>query len=102
MMSRPLPTRRQAILSCVIVWLTALACAALLSAAVLVPAPPVVLPLIVATCIGGPMLAALELPVSIAALRAGRAGRRPRDARLLADMRRYLRQLPETQHPLDL
>jgi len=102
MMSRPLPTRCQAILICVIVSLTAVACAALLTAAVLVPAPPVVLPLIVATCIGGPMLAALELPVSIAVLRAGRAARRARDARLLADMRHYLRQLPETQHPLDL
>jgi hypothetical protein len=102
MMSRPLPTRHQAILICVIVSLTALACTALLSAAVLVPAPPVALPLVVATCIGGPMLAALELPVSIAVLRAGRAARRPRDARLLADTRRDLRQLPETEHPLDL
>ena len=68
----------------------------------LVPAAPVVLPLIVATCIGGPMLAALELPVSVAVLRAARTGHRARDARLLADMRRYLRQLPETRHPLDL
>jgi hypothetical protein len=95
MSPRPLPTRRQAILACVSVALTTLTCAALVSAAVLVPAPAVVVPLLVATCIGCPMRAALELPASIAVLRAG-------DARLLADMRQDLRQLPETQHPLDL
>jgi hypothetical protein len=103
MSPRPLPTRRQAILACVFVALTTLTCAALVSAAVLVPAPAIVVPFLVATCIGCPMRAALELPTSIAVLRAGRADRRTRgDARLLADMRRHLRQLPETQHPLDL
>ena len=102
MMSRSLPTRRQAVLACAFVALTALTCAVLLSAAVLVPAPAVVVPFVVAICIGCPMLAALELPASIAVLRAGRTGRRAPDARLLADMRRYLQQLPETQHPLDL
>jgi hypothetical protein len=35
-------------------------------------------------------------------LRAGRRTKAAPDARVLADMRRYLRQLPETQHPLDL
>jgi hypothetical protein len=87
---------------CVCVALTALICAGLLSAAVLVPAPPLVVPLIVATCIGCPMLGALALPSSLAVLRAGRARRRAPDAHLLDDMRRYLQQLPETQHPLDL
>jgi hypothetical protein len=82
--------------ACVFVALTTLTCAGLVSAAVLVPAPPVVVPFLVATCIGCPMGAALELPASLAALRAGR------DARLLADLRRDLRRLPETQHPLDL
>jgi hypothetical protein len=77
-----------------------LTCAGLVSAAVLVPAPPVVVPFLVATCIGFPMRAGLELPASVAVLRAGRHTRG--DARLLADMRRHLRQLPETQHPLDL
>ena len=49
------------------------------------------------------MWAALELPVSIAVLRADRSARRTRrDARLLDELRRHLRQLPETQHPLDL
>jgi hypothetical protein len=102
MMSRPITTRRQALLTCAFVALVALTCAGLVAAAVLVPAPPVVVPLIVATCIGCPMVAALELPTSIAVIRAGRARRRAPDAHLLADMRRYLRQLPETQHPLDL
>jgi hypothetical protein len=102
MISRPIPTRRQAVLTCTFVALTALICAGLVTAAVLVPAPPVVVPLIVATCIGCPMIAALEVPASVAALRPGcRSGCAP-DARLLAAMRRYLRQLPETQHPLDL
>ena len=82
--------------ACVFVALTTLTCAGLVSAAVLVPAPPVVVPFLVATCIGCPMGAALELPASIAVLRAGR------HARLLADLRRDLRRLPETQHPLDL
>jgi len=90
MSSRPLPTRRQAILACAFVALTALTCAGLVSAAVLVPAPPDVVPFIVATCIGFPMLATWQLSSAIAVLRAG------------ADMRRFLRQLPETQHPLDL
>ena len=102
MMSRPIRTRRQAVLTCAVVALTALVCAGLVTAAVLVPAPPVVVPLIAATCIGCPMLVALELPASVAALRAGRRSGAAPDARLLADMRRYLRQLPETQHPLDL
>jgi CHASE2 domain-containing sensor protein len=101
MMSRPIRTRRQALLTCTLVALTAVICAVLMTAAVLVPAPPVVVPLIVATCIGCPMVAALELPASIAALRRGARARRAPDARLLADMRRYLRRLPETQHPLD-
>jgi len=46
-------------------------------------------------------LAALQLPALATALRTGRVRGRAPEARLLADMRRYLRQLPETQHPLD-
>jgi hypothetical protein len=102
MMSRPIRTRRRAVLTCTVVALTALICAGLVTAAVLVPAPVVVVPLIAATCVGGPMLMALELPASVATLRAGRRTKAAPDARVLADMRRYLRQLPETQHPLDL
>jgi hypothetical protein len=100
MSPRPLPTRRQAIFGCVFAALTVLTCAGLVSAAVLVPAPAVVVPFLVATCIGCPMRAALDLPASLAVLRAGRRTRG--DAQLLADMRRHLRQLPETQHPLGL
>jgi CHASE2 domain-containing sensor protein len=101
MMPRPIRTRGQALLTCVFVALTVVICAGLMTAAVLVPAPPAVLPLIVATCVGCPMLAALELPALVAAWRARRASGGASGARLLADMRRYLRQLPETQHPLD-
>jgi hypothetical protein len=101
MMPRPIRTRREALLTCAFVALTAVICAGLMTAAVLVPAPPAVLPLIVATCIGCPMLAALQLPALATALRTGRVRGRAPEARLLADMRRYLRQLPETQHPLD-
>jgi hypothetical protein len=101
MISRPIPTRGQALLTCTFVALTVVICAGLVTAAVLVPAPPAVVPLIVTTCIGCPMLAALELPALVAALRAGRTSGYAQGARLLADMRRYLRQLPETQHPLD-
>jgi hypothetical protein len=100
MSSQPLPTRRQAILMCAFVALTALMCAGLLSAATLVPAPPAVLPFIIAICIGGPMFAAWELRPSIAVLRAHR-GSRSRDVRALAELRRYLDQLPEIDHPLD-
>jgi hypothetical protein len=96
MTPRPVPTRRRALLSCAFVVLTFLACAALLAAALLVPAPPDVAPLIVVACIGCPAIATLELPGAIAVLRAGRGHH------LLAEMRRYLEQLPETQHPLDL
>jgi hypothetical protein len=102
MSSRPLPTRRQAIFACAFAALTVLTCAGLVSAAVLVPAPPVVVPFLVVTCMGCAMLATLELPVAVAVLRAARTRGWTRDARLLADMRRDLRRLPETQHPLDL
>lgn len=80
--------------------LTVVTCAALVSAAVLVPAPPVVVPFLVVTCIGCPVGAALELPASVSVLRASRRARG--DAQLLAEMRRHLRSLPETQHPLGL
>ena len=63
--------------------LLALACAGLVTAAALVPAPPAMLPFVVATGIGCPMLAALELPKSLAVLRRGARARRA----LLAEMR---------------
>jgi hypothetical protein len=97
MTSRPLPTRRQAILVCAFAALTAVICAALLVAAALIPAPPVVLPFVVAVCIPAPMVAAWDLRPSVGVLRAPRGDR----ARLLAEMRSYLDGLPETEHPLD-
>lgn len=76
----------------------------LLCAAILVPAPPTVLPLLGVVCVGLPMLAAWELARTHAALggilRALRRGR-PLDERALSDLRRALARLPETAHPLD-
>jgi hypothetical protein len=65
----------------------------LLLAAVLVPAPAAVLPLVVLAGVGMPMVVAYELPPAVASLRAHR--------RLVAAMRRDLARLPETAHPFD-
>ena len=79
---------------------TVVTCAALLSAAVLAPAPWVALPMIVTVCIGLPMIAMLELSTAVAVLRATRDSALRR--RHLARLRSELRRLPETRHPLDL
>jgi hypothetical protein len=93
-----IPTPRRAALSCVLTAATVCTCAALLTAAVLVPAPTVVLPAIILACIGLPMLMAYELPAAVLVLRASR----PRlGRRHLARLRRDLRRLPETRHPLN-
>jgi hypothetical protein len=73
--------------------LTVVVSAGLLGAAVLVPAPPAALVLVVLVCIGCPMVAAWELS-RVTAAPAG-----PPDLRAL---RRQLDRLPETQHPLGL
>jgi len=91
-------TRPQALALCAFVAVTALACAGLLAAAALVPAPPVVLPLLGAVCIGSSMVAGHELPAAIAGLR--RTRRAPLDRDALDTLRGQLDQLPETQHPL--
>jgi len=67
--------------------LTTLVCSGLLAAAVLVPAPVVVLPLVILACLGCPMAAAYELALTLA-----------RDP--AAELRRDLERLPETRHPL--
>jgi hypothetical protein len=72
---------------------TALGCAGLLIAAILVPAPAGVLALVVAVSIAFPMLAAWDLSRVTAA-----AGPRLD----LVELRRQLDLLPETQHPLGL
>jgi hypothetical protein len=102
MSSSPVSTRGQALVVCATVALTALACAGLLLAAALVPAPPVVLPFIVVVCIGFPIAASWDLRPSVTILRmSGGLIRRRRNALLLAEMRAYLEQLPETPHPHD-
>jgi hypothetical protein len=76
---------------------TALLSAGLCAAAILVPAPAAVVPLVVVICIGCPMLAGWDVPLAVASLRADRSG-----GRALAALRRALAQLPETEHPLGL
>jgi hypothetical protein len=85
--------RREAIARIAFGLLVVLACAGLISAAALVPAPPLVLPLIAIVSVGGPMTVTPELQAGIAALR------RHRDA--MATLRRNLAELPETAHPLE-
>jgi hypothetical protein len=91
-MDPDLLTRRQAILRIAFAALVALACAGLVGAAALVPAPPGVLPLVAIVSVGGPMAVTLELQAGIRALQ--------RRRRALAMLRRHLAQLPETTHPL--
>jgi hypothetical protein len=88
---------RLALLRILYIALTALVCAGLVSAAVLAHAPLPALPLIVVIAIGMPMIAALELPATLTALRRGH-----REGRALTRLRRELDRLPETHHPLGL
>jgi hypothetical protein len=99
--SRPLPTYRQAIATCVFTALAALTCAGLMSAAALVPAPPIALPFVIAVCVLYPMVAAWRSSTALAVLR-HRLPRRRLDERALGELRRDLDRLPETGHPLDL
>lgn len=101
MLPHGFPTRRRALVVCAFVAVIAVVCAGVVAAAVLVPAPPIVLPLLIVVCIGCPMAAACELPAAIAGLRhPGRAA--ARDARALRVLRRELDALPEARHPLGL
>jgi hypothetical protein len=81
--------RRRVLFSGVCMILVALMCAGLLTAAVLVPAPHAVLPLVILTSIVCPMGAAFELAQAVAAVREPRL-----------QLRRELDRLPETPHPL--
>jgi hypothetical protein len=89
-----MPGRHHALLTRLVCALAVVTSGGLFTAAALVPAPPVVLPLVVAVCIGLPMLAAWELSAA--------RGRTPLDSRALARLRRHLDELPETRHPLGL
>jgi hypothetical protein len=97
--SPTLPTHRQAIVTCALTALSALVCAGLVAAAVLVPAPRLALPFVIAVGVGYPMVAVWQSHASLTVLR--RRLRRPHK-RALTDLRRELERLPETRHPLDL
>lgn len=87
-------TRRQAVVICITVTLTALMCAGMCAAAVIVPAPTAVVPVIAVVSVACPMVGAWQLPAAVAALR------RPRGDDALESLRRALDGLPETEHPL--
>jgi hypothetical protein len=82
--------RRLVVVACFTAFATAV-CAALLLAAVLVPAPTTVLPLVIAACLGCPMAATYDLARTVAAVREPQLS-----------LRRELDRLPETPHPLGL
>jgi hypothetical protein len=108
MSRRPSPAPSQAKLIWLFAAVSVAVSGALLVAAALVPAPPVVLPLIALVCLAAPMHAAWRLCESLRALEAQPAGRLPAlppdqgsDQRALVELRRFLDQLPETRHPLE-
>jgi 4-amino-4-deoxy-L-arabinose transferase-like glycosyltransferase len=94
-------TRRKASLTRLFCALAVVMSGALFTAAALVPAPPAVLPLLLAVCIGGPMLAAWELR-STTGVATRRRTRDKLDSNAVAQLRSQLEALPETQHPLGL
>lgn len=89
-----MPARRQVIFALALCALSVLISAGLFTAAALVPAPPAVLPLVFAVCIGAPMITARELRLV--------RKRAPLDSHALDRLRAHLDKLPETQHPLGL
>ena len=97
--TRRLPSRRRAIHICALAAVTAFACGALLSAAVLFQASVAALPFIAAICIGCPMAAGADLPAAVESLKRDRA-RRAAHAAALNELRSGLKGLPETSHPL--
>jgi hypothetical protein len=98
--TRPPTSRRHAAVICAVAAATAFVCAALVSAAALVPAPPVVLPLIGAICIGCPLAVREDMRSSISVLRD--PALTPLRRRHIGRLRRQLDRLPETEHPLGL
>lgn len=92
--SRRFATRAQALLILIVAVVTALVCMGLCAAAILLPAPPAVVPLVVASCVGAPLFAGWEAPLALASVRADRSGRKA-----LTRLRRSLDRLPEVEHP---
>ena len=76
---------------------TVLVSMAVCAAAILAPAPPAAVPLMVIVCVGCPLFAAWQVPIAVVALRARRAG-----GEAVSMFRRRLDELPETEHPLGL
>ena len=99
-MSTAPPTYRQAVARCTITLLTAIVSGGLVAAAVLVPAPPALLLVLIPVCVGYPMLAAVWSAESIGVVR-NRWARGRVHQRALGELRRDLDLLPETGHPLD-
>ena len=81
----------------IVAGVTLLVSIAVCTAAILAPAPPAAVPLVVIVCVGCPLFAAWQVPIAVAALRARRAG-----GQALSRFRRGLDELPETEHPLGL
>ena len=81
-------------------------CGGLLAAAVLVPAPLDVLPLVIFASIGMPMVAAWQAAQSFQRRRqtaSAESGEHPPlDSGAIRKLRRQLAQIPEIRHPLDL
>jgi len=104
---RPARPRRRALAVSAFAVFTALVCGGLITAAILVPAPAAVLPLLAIACVGLPMLAAWQLASVHAALGGLRPAlrraprNRPLDESALHELRRSLARLPETAHPLE-
>jgi hypothetical protein len=92
-------SRRQALLVCITAGIVILMGVGLCSAAILVPAPAAVVPLIALSCAGLALLAGWRLPMAVAALRARPGGLSERS---LAAFKHELQQLPETEHPFEL
>jgi hypothetical protein len=75
---RSLLTRAQAILVFATAILTPLACGGLCAAAILVPAPVGVVPLVALCCVGCPMFAAWQIPSALETIRPAAAALRQR------------------------
>lgn len=92
-----LRTRTEAASACVVAAVSFACAAGLCVAAVLLHPPVAVVPLLVIACVGCPVLGTWELAPAVAALRnSGRVNNR----RAIANFRRSLAALPETEHPL--
>jgi uncharacterized membrane protein AbrB (regulator of aidB expression) len=100
MSTRPLTSRLECVFVCAFVLVLCVVCAGLVSAAALVPAPPVVVPFISGICVGCAFAAGIELPSTISVLRDPTLGRLR--GRHISRLRRDLDRLPQTDHPLGL